>query len=202
MTRLQHGEAATALADIGADLYHRGWLPATSGNLSLRLGDDRALVTASGRHKGRLTADDFLVVDFAGQPVSGGRPSAETLLHTQIYRLLPEAGVVLHCHSPSATLLTRRLAGAAEVLLQDYELLKALPGIATHAAAVSVPILDNDQDMERLARRAEPHIRSGGCPAYLIRGHGIYVWAESAEVCLRSLEALDFMLQCEFALHR
>lgn len=189
---------AGALAEIGAELYARGWLPATSGNLSMRLSQTRVLVTASGRHKGRLREDDFLVVDLDGQPISPGRPSAETLLHTQLYALLPTVDTVLHCHSPTATVLSRRLADAQQVILSDYELLKAFPGISTHATRVEIPIFDNDQDIPRLAAAVEPYLRaSPKCPAYLIRSHGLYVWGDSATSCQRHLEALEFLLQCE-----
>lgn len=195
------------LAEIGRDLHARGWVPATSGNLSMRLGPDRALVTASGRHKGRLEDSDFLVVDLDGQPwrdasaaeaPTPARPSAETLLHTQLYALLPEVDTVLHCHSPAATVLSRQLADQQELTLADYELLKAFPGITTHATTVTVPIFDNEQDMPSLAAKTAPYI--GGrpaCPAYLIRGHGVYAWGDSAAACMRHLEALDFLLQCE-----
>ena len=74
--------AAGAIAAVGRELYGRGWLPATSGNLSVRLGPDSCAITVSGCDKGRLTADDIMRVDLAGEPLSSGRPSAETLLHT------------------------------------------------------------------------------------------------------------------------
>lgn len=194
------------LAEIGRDLHLRGWVPATSGNLSMRLGSERVLVTASGRHKGRLEDSDFLVVDLEGQPrpdpsaspAAVSRPSAETLLHTQLYALLPAVDTVLHCHSPAATVLSRQLADQHQLVLTDYELLKAFPGIATHATTITVPIFDNEQDMPSLAAKVAPYITGHpACPAYLIRGHGVYVWGESAASCMRHLEALDFLLQCE-----
>lgn len=193
-------ERARQLIDIGRILDARGWVPATSGNLSMRLDAERVLVTASGRHKGRLGPDDFLTVDLDGRPLSPGKPSAETLLHTQIYAALPSADTVLHCHSPAATVLSRLLPGVRELVLNDYELLKAFPGIATHAVEVSIPIFDNEQDMISLAAKVAPYLAAhdaGAVPAYLIRGHGLYVWGDSMEACERHLEALDFLLQCE-----
>jgi methylthioribulose-1-phosphate dehydratase len=77
---------ALANAELGRDLYGHGRLPATSGNLSVRLGRDSCAITVSGRDKGRLTADDVMRVDPAGEPLSPGRPSAETPLHTALYR--------------------------------------------------------------------------------------------------------------------
>src|SRR5688572_6523672 len=59
------------LRRIGAEFHLRGWSVGTSSNYSVVLGRDplRLLVTASGKDKGRLTADDFVVVDAAGKPV-------------------------------------------------------------------------------------------------------------------------------------
>ena len=67
------------------ELAALGWTPATSSNFSRRLDDRHAAITVSGRDKGRLTRDDIMVVDFEGRPVATDqRPSAETLLHTQL----------------------------------------------------------------------------------------------------------------------
>ncbi len=190
-------QRAETLAEIGRELHARGWVPATSGNFSMRLDEHSALVTASGRHKGRLGADDFLAVDLRGQPLAGGKPSAETLLHTQLYAWQPWIDTVLHCHSPTATVLSQLWHGD-RLELSDYELLKAFRGIATHATTVTLPIFPNTQRIDELAADVQAHLeRQPQTPAYLIRGHGVYVWGESADECLRQLEALDFLLQCE-----
>lgn len=196
--RYQH--CADTLAGIGRDLHARGWVPATSGNFSMRLTADSAIVTASGKHKGRLGADDFLAVDLHGRPLGAGKPSAETLLHTQLYAWQPWVDTVLHCHSPNATVLSLLHAGTA-LELRDYELLKAFRGVVTHATGVSIPIFDNTQDIAALAAQVERYLHAHpDCPAYLIRGHGVYCWGADNAECLRHLEALDFLLACELQL--
>lgn len=187
---------AAQLAAIGAELHARGWVPATSGNFSMRLAADAALVTASGRHKGRLTRDDFLAVDLAGRPLTPGNPSAETTLHTQLYAWQPWVDTVLHCHSPAATLASRRVSGST-LELAGFELLKAFRGIETHETAMALPVFQNSQDMSALAAEVGEWLNGDpDCPAYLIRGHGVYCWGASAEECQRHLEALDFLLEC------
>jgi methylthioribulose-1-phosphate dehydratase len=174
-------------------------VPATSGNFSMRLDERSAIVTASGRHKGALGEADFLAVDLRGRPLPGsaGKPSAETLLHTQLYAWQPWVDTVLHCHSPNATLVSRLTDGAA-LQLHDYELLKAFRGIASHAVTVAIPIFDNTQDIAALAAQVEAYLEHHpDCPAYLIRGHGVYAWGADSDECLRHLEALDFLLHCE-----
>src|SRR5690606_38897898 len=95
------------------ELALAGWTPATSSNFSRRLDAQHAAITVSGRDKGKLTEHDIMVVDFDGRAVgSDHRPSAETLLHTQLYRRFPEIGCVLHTHSLVQTVASRRSAGA------------------------------------------------------------------------------------------
>src|SRR6185437_16083673 len=92
-------EAIEAIIAAGRRLDGRGLAPATSGNYSVRLNDGRIAVTVSGRHKGRLSRDDVMLVDANGIALEGKKPSAETALHTVIYRLYPQANAVLHVHS-------------------------------------------------------------------------------------------------------
>jgi methylthioribulose-1-phosphate dehydratase len=190
-------QQAIALAAAGEHLYQRGWVPATSGNFSARLNADSAIVTASGKHKGRLSPTDFIAVDLSGKAISEGKPSAETNLHTQLYARFASIGAVLHCHSSAATVLSRAIAGNI-LTLSNYELLKAFAGIDTHAVSVDIPIFDNTQDIAGLAEEVDRYlIAHPQCPGYLIRGHGVYCWAVDLEACMRNLEALDFLMQCE-----
>jgi methylthioribulose-1-phosphate dehydratase len=189
---------AAQLANIGRELHRLGWVPATSGNFSARLDAYTCLITASGKHKGKLSALDFLQVDFTGRPVTRGKPSAETLLHTVLYQRFADLGAVLHCHSPNATILTRLLASEHQIVLRDYELLKAFKGITTHQTSLAIPIFENTQDIAALAAQADAYMAAHpDCPAYLIRGHGIYVWGADVEDCSNKLEAMDFLLACE-----
>ena len=184
-----------ALARLGRDLHGRGWLPATSGNLSARLESGNILITASGRHKGRLGRDDVLEVDLEGRPVSSGsRPSAETLLHMARYRADPKIEAVFHVHSPYATLVSLR--PEPELVLRGYELLKAFPGIDTHEAELRVPVFPNDQDMARLSARVDAWRATGPFYGYLIAGHGLYAWGDSLDDAMRHIEAFDFLFHC------
>lgn len=195
MTREQ---MAQEIIDAGRFLYSRGWSPATSSNYSMRLSTTTALLTASGKHKGQLGQDDVLVTDLSGNSLEPGKkPSAETLLHTQLYRCRPEVGAVLHTHSVSATVLSRLIPGD-HLPLEGYELQKAFAGVATHESTVRVPIFDNDQDIARLAAKVQPWLDAHPeCPGYLIRGHGLYTWGARMSDALRQIEAFEFLFECE-----
>ena len=187
-----------AIIEAGRSIHARGWSPAATGNYSARLTSAELLLTVSGRHKGELTADDLLAVDMHGNSLEEGkRPSAETLLHTQLYRWKPEIGAVLHTHSVNATVLFR-VALADSLVFADYELQKAFSGISSHESQVLVPIFDNDQDIAALATRVQPWLdEHPDCVGYLIRGHGLYTWGETMSDALRQIEAFEFLFECE-----
>ncbi|MEJ3590714.1 methylthioribulose 1-phosphate dehydratase [Pseudomonas bubulae] len=186
------------IIETGRFLYARGWSPATSSNYSTRLSASQALLTVSGKHKGQLGPDDVLATDLAGNSLEPGKkPSAETLLHTQLYSWRPEIGAVLHTHSVNATVLSRLTPGDS-IEFEDYELQKAFSGVSTHESSVLVPIFDNDQDIARLAAKVQPWLEAHpDCVGYLIRGHGLYTWGARMSDALRQIEAFEFLFECE-----
>ena len=191
--------AVAAIVGAGRRMAGQGWVPATAGNISLRLPGGRVAITRSGFHKARLTAESVMAVDLLGRPENPAlRPSAETGLHCGAYRAFPEAAAVVHGHSVANTVLSRRAGDSLR--LEGYELLKAFPGLPTHDAAIDLPVLDNDQDIPRLQAAVEARwARMAGPvpPGYLIRGHGVYVWGPDMDAALARLEGLEFMLACE-----
>jgi methylthioribulose-1-phosphate dehydratase len=157
----------------------------------------RLLVTASGKPKGRLQADDFLVVDAQGQPEprAQGRPSAETLLHVAVVQRAG-AAAVLHTHSVAGTLLGEHFRPKGGLTIAGYEMLKGLEGIASHEASTFLPVLANSQDMHVLGedvRRLFDEYPS--LHGFLIAGHGLYTWGESVEQAQRHVEILEFLLE-------
>ena len=186
------------IIEAGRFLYARGWSPATSSNYSTRLSASQALLTVSGKHKGQLGPDDVLATDLAGNSLEPGKkPSAETLLHTQLYSWRPDIGAVLHTHSVNATVLSRLTPGDS-IEFEDYELQKAFSGVSTHESRVLVPIFDNDQDIARLAAKVQPWLEAHpDCVGYLIRGHGLYTWGARMSDALRQIEAFEFLFECE-----
>lgn len=191
---------ADELIAAGRFIDAKGWVPATSGNFSARLSDGNIAITVSGRHKGQLTRDDIMLIDADGRSLDGKKPSAETLLHTLLYQRYPQVQAVLHPHSINATLAARLFKH--EIVLEDYELLKALEGIATHEIRVAIPIFANDQNIPRLAAAVEDYLdQHGDIHAYIIAGHGFYTWGDSVAAALRHLEALEFLFDCEIRLH-
>ncbi|KRA20323.1 MULTISPECIES: methylthioribulose 1-phosphate dehydratase [unclassified Lysobacter] len=199
--RLAHcaGEIIVNVRELSA----RGWTPATSSNFSRRIDAQHAAITVSGRDKGRLTEADIMVVDLEGAPVATShRPSAETLLHTQLYKRYPEIGCVLHTHSQTQTVASRLYAGLGHVHLEGYELLKAFTGNTTHETSLELPVLPNTQDMHTLAAQVDALLDQQAMWGYLIDGHGLYAWGRDMPEARRHLEAFEFLLGCELELRR
>jgi methylthioribulose-1-phosphate dehydratase len=185
------------------ELSAAGWTPATSGNFSCRLDDHHVAITVSGRDKGHLTEADIMVVDFDGKAVgSSCRPSAETPLHTHLYRRFVGIGCVLHTHSLTQTVASRLYADAGHVHLDSYELLKAFAGNSTHDMAIDVPVVSNTQDMPALAAQLDTLLDEQCMWGYLIEGHGLYAWGRDMIEARRHIEAFDFLLRCKLELRR
>ncbi|MCD9045625.1 MULTISPECIES: methylthioribulose 1-phosphate dehydratase [unclassified Luteimonas] len=199
----QLADAAGEIIVNVRELAALGWTPATSSNFSQRLDAGHAAITISGRDKGRLTEADIMVVDLDGQAVgSQHRPSAETLLHTRLYRRDAEIGCVLHTHSHNQTVASRLFAGEGRVRLEGYELLKAFRGNATHEAAIDLPVLPNSQHMPTLAALVDTLLDQTPMWGYLIDGHGLYAWGRDMAEARRHLDAFEFLIGCELDLRR
>ncbi|WP_419727970.1 methylthioribulose 1-phosphate dehydratase [Lichenicola sp.] len=188
--------AADQIIAAGQRMDRFGWVPSFGGNISARLDEETIAITRSGGRKGFLARDNVIRVDLAGMPLrDGDRPSAETTLHCQIYRLVPWAGAVLHGHSVVATVLSRLVSGAG-IRFSGYEMIKAFEGQVTHDTTAILPVFDNSQDMQQLATTVGPRI-SSEVPGYLLRGHGVYAWGRTVEQATANFEAIEFLLACE-----
>jgi methylthioribulose-1-phosphate dehydratase len=188
--------AAAELAALGRFAHERGWVPATSGNFSRRIDNNRIAITRSGADKGALRVDGDFIVVALDQPLPAG-VSAETPLHVARYRRDPSIGAVAHIHSVAATVLSRAQAGRGEVRLEGFEMQKALSGFTTHESVVRLPVFENAQDTEALARRVESALPDAPeVPGYLLAGHGMYAWGATIQDARRHIEGLEFLLRC------
>jgi methylthioribulose-1-phosphate dehydratase len=190
--------AAEALCTTARWCYAQGWVPATSGNFSVRHGS-RILVTASGLDKGTLTREGLLEVNLDGHKVAGdGKPSAETRLHLALYRARPAAGAILHVHTVWNTLISARYESLGHVPIEGYELLKGLSGVATHDHLELVPVIANSQDYTELSDAVTSALHEFlGAHGVLLARHGLYTWGDSVADARRHLEALEFLFEVE-----
>ena len=92
------------IVEIGRRMYARGYTASNDGNISVRLGADRLLMTPKSVCKGFMTPDMMCITDLEGRKLEGERdPSSEMLMHLEVYRERPDVQAVVHAHPPTAT---------------------------------------------------------------------------------------------------
>jgi methylthioribulose-1-phosphate dehydratase len=194
------------LAELAGELYARGWMEGTAGNVSVRLpGRHCALITASGLSKGSLTERDVVEVRISdAQRVSpqAPRPSAETTIHTALYQAFGDCHAVVHAHPPYATTVATLAArdGRDAVLFRDLELIKGLGAADQFTAAI--PVFRNWPDVSRIASEVLARLRPATPPALLIGAHGATTWGPSLQVARNRMECLEGLCRLTLLLDR
>jgi L-fuculose-phosphate aldolase len=89
-----------SIIDCGRLLWDKDLVTACNGNISVRAGEDRVLVTATGTCLGLLKEEDLVLLGGDGAVLEGGVPSTERHLHLDIYRQLRDVEAVVHTHNP------------------------------------------------------------------------------------------------------
>lgn len=210
-------EIVGGLVSVARGFYARGWLMATSGNLSAVVEREplRLAITASGVDKGELKPEQILLVDENVQVLSGARsrpgftskpsskskaastkkPSDESLLHVRIVKERG-AGAVLHTHSIWNTIFSDLHAEEGGLRIEGYEMLKGLAGVRTHDHSEWLPIVENSQDMPALANTISKTLNQDkSVHGFLIRRHGLYAWGDNLTEAKRHVEILEFLLE-------
>ena len=193
---MRESEARVAVAEICRRMYARGLIAAADGNVSVRLGQGRLLVTPSGLSKGFLRPCDMIVTDLAGRPrpsaprrASGAgrlvavsnaaRPSAEIRMHVLVFAERPDVTAVVHAHPPIATALA--LAGVSLeqcVLPEPCLVLGAVP-TAPYATPFSADV----------AASIRPLVRRSS--AIILNRHGALTLGRTLEEAYNRLETLE-----------
>ena len=196
---------AKRLGEQARKFYARDWMLGTSGNLSVKVSDDplRVAVTASGKDKGSLTAQDIVLVNERGEPLArrAGRspsaaPSAETAIHLALYRRFPDCGAVFHVHTMYSTILTSRLpegAGLHHFRVERLEMLKGF-NLWTQDPSVELPVFANWLDVGRITKDVRAYFaRQQPLPAFLIAHHGLTAWGRDAAEAEKHTELAEFI---------
>ncbi|MFH1279526.1 MAG: class II aldolase/adducin family protein [Candidatus Eisenbacteria bacterium] len=171
---------ATDMVEVGRLLYEKGLIASTEGNLSVRLGGDRFLLTPAGLCKGRMGTRDLVVVDGSGRRVSGDRePTTETDLHLRIYHARPDVNAVVHAHPPTATGFA-----VAGVPLADC----VLPEILVTVGSVPLAPYGTPGEAD-LAEKALPTAKSHD--AFLLKNHGAVALGGEIWQAFRRMEMIE-----------
>ena len=191
----------TALVEIARDFHARGWMQGMAVSLSAREDANHFWITASGKPKGRLDENDFLLVRVSDGAVvekanADNRPSAETSIHRVLYERFPEARACLHGHSVNAALVSGRAKPKAKSLrLPPIEMIKGFD-IWKQNPKVELPLFENILDVAKIADEIRKRFRktSPDVTALLVRSHGATVWGASLQEAYNRFEILEFLL--------
>lgn len=201
----QKQRALAELRDIKTTFASRNWFPGTSGNLSIRVGDYdpeqfHFAITASGKDKSVNTPADFLFVDAQGKPAetTGLKPSAETLIHCEIYRLTG-CGAIFHVHTVFNNLVSELFWDRGSIPVDGVELIKAF-NIWDEEAHIDIPIVPNYAHIPSIVPLIEGSMKPG-IPGVMLRKHGIYAWGADAFEAKRHLEAFEFIFEYVYRWH-
>lgn len=170
-----------AVCQIGKLLYDRGYVAANDGNISLKVSEDRLLITPSGVSKGRMTPEMLLVTDMDGTVVEGNRhPSSEGKMHLEVYRGRPDVKAVVHAHPPVSTAFAVCRQG-----LETPYLSELVAGLGQVPCTPSFAMLSTQEVPESVRPYLADH------NALLLANHGALAWGRDLWEAFDRLETVE-----------
>lgn len=177
MTQSQYRDA---IVHSGRVLYERGFIAATDGNISVRLDDERILITPTCMCKGKMHADDLVIIDRYGRKLEGERNvSSEVQMHLLIYNMRADAQAVVHAHPPTAT------GFAAAGIALDQPLVSEV--VLTLGAVPLAPY--GCPGTQALSDSLRPLIPEHD--AILMANHGVVTYADDLERAFMQMETVE-----------
>ena len=174
-------EEREAVCRVGKLLYDRGYVAANDGNISVRVGEGRLLITPSGVSKGRMTPDMLLVTDLDGNVIEGNRhPSSEGKMHLEVYRGRPDVNAVVHAHPPVSTAFAVCRRG-----LETPYLSELVAGLGQVPCTPSFAMLST----EEVPQSVRPYLADHN--ALLLANHGALAWGGDLWEAFDRLETVE-----------
>jgi L-fuculose-phosphate aldolase len=173
-----------AILEAGRLCYASGLMLSNNGNISVRLGDDKIVITPAGLCKGRMDSEDLLVIDLAGNILKVDhrrkrRISSETPMHLEAYRQRPDIRAIIHAHPSYATALT-----VADIPFPTDILPEVLEGLGpVPTTRFAIP------SSEDVALAIRDLIKEHN--AVLIRNHGAIAVGHDLDQALNYMERLE-----------
>ena len=153
---------------VGKKLWMRQFVDGNGGNISCRIGPNEVLCTPTMVSKYDLTPEILCLVDLEGNRVAGIRPqTSELLLHLAIYKAVPEARAVVHCHPPHATAYAITGKAPPNLVVPEFEVFVGKVAIAPYETPGT----------KMFAESVLPYVRQHN--TVLLANHGIVCWADT-----------------------
>ncbi len=170
------------ICETGKMLWQLGYTASNDGNISVKVDNDRILITPTGISKGRMKPDMLVVVNGKGEVIlsyDDYAPTTEIQMHLRIYKDRPDVKAVVHAHPPTATGFA-----VAHVPLDKYTMPEAIVSVGTvPLAEFGAPF--TDQTQESISKLLPAH------DAVLIANHGVVTMAEKLSVAYYRMETIE-----------
>ncbi len=164
-----------------------GFVPATDGNVSVRLDGGRILITPSMLRKGNIKESQLLVTDLEGKVLAGrGKPSSEIKMHLYTYKMRPDIKAIVHAHPPFATAFAAAGLDLRAPLLPEVVLTVGPVPLAPYATPST----------EEVPRSIAPLIKKH--QALLLANHGVLALGRNLEEALQRMERVEHLAKISF----
>jgi L-fuculose-phosphate aldolase len=179
------------LVGFGRMLHRLGFMPGTSGNLSVRLDDQRLLVTPTGVSKFLLRSADMVIVDLQGRQLEGSRRvTSEVSMHLAVYHHRDDVAAVIHSHPPIATAFACVGRGLDEMLCQEAVMTLGVVPLAAYATTGTAEV----------AASLAPFIP--GHDAILMANHGAVSYGTTLLQAFQKMETVEHLAQIALVAHQ
>ena len=179
------------LAQFGRLLHRLGYMPGTSGNLSVRLDRERLLVTPTGVSKFMLRSADMVIVDLQGRQLAGTRKvTSELSMHLAVYEQRDDVAAVVHSHPPIATAFACAGRALDQMLCQEAVMTLGIVPLARFATTGTGEV----------AASLTPFIP--GHDAILMANHGAVSYGSTLLEAFQKMETVEHLAQIALVAHQ
>ena len=156
------------ICSVGRKLWMRQFVDGNGGNISYRIGPNEVLCSPTLVSKYDLTPDDIGMTDLEGVQVAGAKPrTSELLLHLEIYKAVPEAKAVVHCHPPHATAYAITGRVPPNLIIPEFEVFVGKVAVSPYETPGT----------QAFAETVLPYVKTHN--TVLLSNHGIVCWADT-----------------------
>jgi L-fuculose-phosphate aldolase len=175
-------EAKKEIIETGKKIYAKGYAVASEGNMSIRIGNNRILVTPGGKNKGELETSDLVVVDFKGKRFSGDlKPSSELLMHLFVYQRRKDVRAAVHAHPPYSVAFACAHLPLAQSLLPEVVMFLGRIPLTAYATPGT----------EEVPLSLSPFIEKHN--AFLLENHGVLTLGKDISEAYSRLEMMEHL---------
>jgi L-fuculose-phosphate aldolase len=169
---LFHSPEATVIKEeicaVGRKLWQRSYVDGNGGNISCRIGENAVICTPTLLSKADVKPEDLCLVDLEGNQLAGVlKRTSEVYLHLEIFKTVPQAKAVVHCHPPHATAYAITGCVPPTPVIPEFDVFVGKVAITPYETPGT----------KKFAETVLPFVRDHN--TILLGNHGIVCWADT-----------------------